>query len=389
MIDTAVIVLLDKAWPPEHSFVDGMLASVVPQHQIAKVNLIVSKGTAENAKPKKYFNATCIPLLYERRGVGRVINFFLAVNTITKLVKHHQKKKRKVVVWVRNEPIYLLSAAITKGSYCKLVFQSSYPHERYSGNHVMRFFARFLYQIAGRNVDSVTGVSPAGTLRAQKYCPNASYSHYIPLMSDLPVSNTNSSILPLDEMKKPVFVYIGTHAAKRQQEVILRGIKKVVQQGGEATFLFVGATDEDEERLVKMSQVQQLIKDKVIHFIRPVSRLAIPNILSHCDVGLSLVPPNDENYEMSPTKLAEYMGAGLAVLASNGVALQEKFVSDSNSGYLVDWHEDSIANGILSLLSPNTSLTEFKESSKYYAENFLKYEFFIEQFKALISNNER
>lgn len=47
------------------------------------------------------------------------------------------------------------------------------------------------------------------------------------------------------------------------------------------------------------------------------------------DVGMSFIPPDEHYIEASPTELAEYMGVGLAVVASYGIDLQEEFVQNS------------------------------------------------------------
>jgi len=380
---TVVIALLDKVWPPQHSFVDGMLAGVAAQQPDLQVRLCVSRASDRDLRPRRYRSAACIPGLYRRRRSGRLWNLWAAMRLIRYQAIRERERGNRVVLFVRNDPIYLLAASLMRGYVDRLVFQSSFPHEEFSGHAVKRGIARLLYRIAGRRVDAVTGVSPEGVDRVRRLCPSAKVGAHIPLLADLPVTS-QARVQSIDPVVVPIFVYIGTHRPDREIEMILAGIVRAVAQGVVARFRFVGATEADRNRLQQVQGVSELMERDIIRLERPVSRDEIPQILSDCDVGVSLIPPKPMYHESSPTKLAEYMGAGLAVLASRGIPMQERFVMESNGGLLVDWEIASIAEGIRRLCADPNAVATYRENAANFARRSLQYQSYLPQFRQLI-----
>ena len=70
-----IFAIVDKEFPPNHSFIDGMLSSVLPREKDIEVNLIVSnKG---NKTVCRYNKAACLPLLYPRKKIYRFFNIII------------------------------------------------------------------------------------------------------------------------------------------------------------------------------------------------------------------------------------------------------------------------------------------------------------------------
>ena len=204
----------------------------------------------------------------------------------------------------------------------------------------------------------------------------------MPLLNDFDFLNAES-----DRQCKhpfPSFIYVGSHSVQRQLETVLKGIVYAVEIGAKGQFVFVGASTQEEMRLSSLKGVGNLKSEGVIVFERPVAREMIPVKLFKADVGLSIIPPVPIYQEASPTKLAEYMGAGLAVIASRGISMQDKFVSESEGGLLVDWNVKSIADGILTLCTDSERLVAMQYNAMSYAENYLKYEYYLSEFLEIL-----
>lgn len=386
MTQTVVIALLDKAWPPDHSFVTGMLSQVVPMQPDMKVQLLVTRASFSDTRARRYNGAVVIPRLLPRRNIGRFLNFLLAVRSLFLLIIKAKRKGCRITIFVRNDPALLLAGAVVRSSIDRLVFQSSFPHEETASSALKRRVASALYRCSRSAVDTVTAVSPKGIERVSRLFPNAQHGPYIPLLSDLPRHEKYIGIEPpsrSDETR--VFIYIGTHHRSRRLEVVLSAIAQAVSDGINAEFRFVGGTDAEVLALSGCAKIRDLLSRGVLSFVSPIPRSEIPKLLSEADIGLSLPPPIPTNVEMSPTKLVEYMGAGLAVLASRGIDLQEEFVLQSGGGLLVDWEIGSIARGIhdLSTIAPS-KLSSLKSNSLRYAHEELQYEKFLPAFLCLV-----
>lgn len=373
-----IIALLDKEYPPNHSFVDGMLAAELPKEKDIKVELIVSGNRSD--KVCHYKKAACLPLLYPRRDMYRFLNFFKAVALLKKLIK--KCKNDEVVFFVRNEPIYLLACSFVKQKNMKLIFQNSFPHENVSGHFIKRVIAKWIYKIGGRKVDSLLTVSPKGLERIQKILPHVEKGSYIPLLLDVSLEIDNFEVKGKDGRVK--FIYIGDHSQPRKLEVVLKAIVKASKRGMDAEFRFIGGKTNDIERLRSVEGVEKLEEAGILVFVPKMPREKIWDELISADIGLSLIPPDKQYVEASPTKLTEYMGAGLAVVVSYGVDLQEEFVQKSASGVLCKWDEEAIAKCLRGICNDKNVLKDMKRNGQRYVKEKLSYSEYVGVFRGLM-----
>lgn len=377
-----VICFLDKQWPPNHSFIDGMLSRELASLENIKVDLIVSKSNNLTKNAYKYNRAVCMPLLFKRSGIYRILNFFKSIYTICIMRYKYSKKNLDVIFFVRNDPIYLLACSLFKKSNEKLIFQSSFPHENVSGNFLKRWIAKKIYQISSFGIDSILAVSPQGLVRVHNMFPKITKRAYIPLLSD---QKKDIEINEFNANDVINFVYIGSHSKERKINYILEAIyKAIIDENIKAKFHFIGAKKTEIDEFCKIDYINNLIKNEIIKFTEFIPRNDIWDILKQCDVGLCLIPPDPQYKEASPTKLTEYMGEGLAVLASYGIELQEEFVTKSNGGYLVEWDIEDIKKGIVYLSNHKEVVIKMKENAYLYAKNNLNYQYYIDSFLKLM-----
>jgi len=240
-----------------------------------------------------------------------------------------------------------------------------------------------LYWLSRPAIDAITAVSPEGLIRVARLIPTAKVQEYIPLLCDFPVDET-VTIQPHLCSQGLNLVYVGAHTDGRELETVLRGIVGAVRSGSKITAYFVGGTKAEIARLIEGSDSAELVSRSTIVFIERLARSEIPKMLSQMDVGLSIIPPKDVYYEASPTKIAEYFGAGLAVIASYGIPMQEKFVEDSRGGILIQWGEESITRAILALSEHHEKVDCMKTCAKAYAVNHLQYKNYLDKFMRLV-----
>jgi len=384
MKQVLLIALLDKEWPPDHSFVSGMLAKVAARQHWLKVNLLVSGNKHKSMHVRRFEKAICLPVLLSRRGIGRFLNFLITIKLLRYQISRAEKTGQRVVLFVRNDPILLLAAACLRPRVERLVFQSSFPHEEFSGMWIKRYLAKNAYRVASQSVDAVTGVSPLGVKRISRYFPNAQKGPFIPLLSDFdsnhfPIHRDRSGLHRLQ------FIYIGAHSVGRELSLVLEAVVNALIAGAQANFRFVGGSKEEIENLSRVRGVDHWLKQGAIILEESIPRQQIPLLLSKADVGMSLIPPKPIYIESSPTKLTEYMSAGLVVLATKGIPRQEQIVFDSSAGELVSWDINEIT-GIICRLSnkPVDELRTMQRLAKTFAKKSLTYQTCLKDFNSLI-----
>ena len=383
-IHTNFIAFLDKKNPPNHSFVNGMLAKLVGDRKDISVRLVVSSGEDEfsSNSPSRFYNATCVPILLKRNGLKRFINAFIALYFLVKVVHKSKSRGNRVVVFVRNSPICLAAACVMNRIVDKVIFQSSHPHEIVSKSMAKRWGAKVIYWLCSKSVDCVVAVSPVGLKRVQKLFPGASEGVFIPLLADVPGNKEKAT--PLRSGQTVRFTYIGTHSDRRNLHILLRGIVLAVKNGADGTFVFVGGSKEEIKKLKQTKGVCGLLESEILSFQTRIPRPQVGRVLARSHVGFSVAPPVDVNKEMSPTKLSEYMGAGLAVIATEGIPLQDKFMNESEAGWLVNWSTEDIARVICEVSKSHEEVNVRQRKAQQYASNKLKYELYLSRFLKVI-----
>lgn len=142
-------------------------------------------------------------------------------------------------------------------------------------------------------------------------------------------------------------IYVGDVRLVRGMGEYVAITEKLSRRGVPTELRIVGSfADPGEEKEVKL-QVNRLGLERSVTFLgrRPPEEL--PALLDECDVGLALLHPIGNYRESYPTKMFEYMAAGLPVVASR-FALWEKVLVGNDCGRVVDPLDvDEGANAIL------------------------------------------
>jgi len=118
--------------------------------------------------------------------------------------------------------------------------------------------------------------------------------------------------------------------------------------GSDVTLHVVGKISED---LRVASTIQRYGLDDMVSFLGPVQHREVYSLLAKSDVGVAILHPIPNYLESLPTKLYEYMAAGLPVIASN-FPLWKEIVEGNGCGLTVDpLDPEEIARAIEYLLA--------------------------------------
>lgn len=177
------------------------------------------------------------------------------------------------------------------------------------------------------------------------------------LRKDLHLPLRKTHILPLgaeiNEMPPRSFsamnlLYVGT-LTNRHIDKTVRGFDRFASEvvgGIELSFDIVGfGTKEDEERL-RESIRNALAKDR-IHFHGRVPYDKLGPYFRSCNVGVAFVPMEDHFQSQPPTKVFEYLLAGMPVIATATRANQT--ILDATSGVLIIDTEEGFLEGLRDL----------------------------------------
>jgi len=166
-------------------------------------------------------------------------------------------------------------------------------------------------------------------------------------------------------------VYVGTLIKERNLESLLKSYKLVSESDKSLRIQlsFVGGKSKDIERLKDVANKYNV--SKKIKFYGQVKRTEVYKIIASHDIGISYIPSDIRFFDSSPTKLMEYIGIGIPVIATDCVLLQKKIVEDTNAGLLTSDDPEDIAQKIIKLI----------QNLKYYNERaILAYKYIIDHY---------
>lgn len=144
---------------------------------------------------------------------------------------------------------------------------------------------------------------------------------------------------PIADRERSV-IYIGEISALRGAAEMVRAIGAL---RGAVRLLLVGPFEDAALR----EQVCKLPGWRYVDYLGPRHRSDLPDLLSTARAGLLLMLPAENHYDALPTKVFEYMAAGLPVIVSDAVPLSAKIVRDVQCGLVVDPRDEgAVANAI-------------------------------------------
>ncbi len=174
---------------------------------------------------------------------------------------------------------------------------------------------------------------------------------------------------------KPIhFIYIGTVSQARGRDVMLNAMAllaketTIFQINNVLKLSIVGATE------AELAFCQQRINDlKIAEFVSVEGRVSghmIPQYLAQADVGICLWEKNQWNEFNPPTKLFEYLVAGIPVLASN-IRTHTRYIQDWQNGIIFDYDANSLAQAIVSINDQKSKIIALKKQAQESGKQYL------------------
>jgi len=140
-------------------------------------------------------------------------------------------------------------------------------------------------------------------------------------------------------------------------------VKRVTDIDPTINFKFVRIFLADSEEAILTAKIKELGIEKQFQFIDWVTPEELICILQDASVGLSILMPYGQYHDRAiPTKLFEYMAAGLAIIAEESY-YNRKFVKQNRCGYLESFDKtDRFSKTIIDLINN-------VEKLRFYGEN--------------------
>jgi glycosyltransferase involved in cell wall biosynthesis len=144
---------------------------------------------------------------------------------------------------------------------------------------------------------------------------------------------------PIAERERCV-IYVGEITSLRGAAEMVRAVETL---RGAVRLLLVGPFEDP----VLREEICKLPGWRYVDYLGPRHRSDLPDLLSTARAGLLLMLPAENHYDALPTKVFEYMAAGLPVIVSDAVPLSVSIVRQHQCGLVVDPRDkDAVARAI-------------------------------------------
>jgi glycosyltransferase involved in cell wall biosynthesis len=152
-----------------------------------------------------------------------------------------------------------------------------------------------------------------------------------------------------------VFLYSGTLSPARKIDMILRAFKEI--SSSDTWLIIVGDDKDDPQSIINLKKISiGLGIDRQTIFTGFIQYNNLIDYYLAADIGLCYIPQTSYYDLQPPTKLFEYMAAGIVTVATNTTA-NKNIITDRINGYLSQDSTPELAQTLINVLKeyPRTS----------------------------------
>jgi glycosyltransferase involved in cell wall biosynthesis len=163
-------------------------------------------------------------------------------------------------------------------------------------------------------------------------------------------------------------IYTGTVSKVRGRDVMLEAMALLAKENTVAHLTIIGCS---EEQLKFCSQrIHELSIENMVTLLGRMSGKDIPAYLAQADVGICLWERTVWTEFNPPTKLFEYLVAGLPILASN-ISSHTRYVHHWRNGLIFDYDANSLAKTIVTLNNQKSKIGDLRKQAKDSGNQYL------------------
>lgn len=329
-----------------------------------KVTWVTPSNKENNKLEKIFFNNVrvyVVPFSFALSLPRKIFNFFSNYIKEYRLLTKIFKEERFDLIQVRNNVFCSLIALYIKKKYdIPFVFQYSFPKGRYKTKIVKKryfscigIFESYLTIFILRKADFIFPISKWMERELLQAGIPKSKMMALPLGVNPKVFSTLKNGAKIRKKynlnNSKIIIYTGTMEKPRKLDVILHAFSKINKSNENNLKLLMVGDGNDRVNLEKLASSLGIQNDVV--FTGRVSYFDMPDFLAASDICLCPVPPSTVYKISSPTKLFEYMIMQKPVVANEEIPEQKEVIEESKGGILVEFNDDSFADGIMKLLN--------------------------------------
>ncbi len=190
----------------------------------------------------------------------------------------------------------------------------------------------------------------------------------------VPIGIWNKKIkkTPFEKIKKHELLFVGHLIEKQGVQLVLDAIPQIIKKIPNFKFLIIGG-GEYETKLKE--KVKELDIQKYVKFQGWVKdRSKLEEMMSESACAAALYKPEEEKlynftYYADPTKLKDYLGAGLPIILTD-VPYNAGQIQSKKCGIIVSYSKNEVARAVVDLMKDTEKLKNFRLNALEMAKEF-------------------
>lgn len=240
----------------------------------------------------------------------------------------------------------------------------------YSLTSAIRFFARYLMFKGARDASVVMPIGEAHRDDLLKSGAKAEKVEmlYMGVGSDFRFPGPKPSWCESDVLQ---LIYVGSVAPDRGRDIMLNAMVRIANDphmSGRVKLTIVGLDESQQEYCQR--QLDSAGASGSVRLVGKVTGGQIPPLLSSAHAGLCLWADLPWYRFNPPTKLFEYLVAGLPVLASR-IRTHTEYIIDGDNGYIFDYDDRSLYELLKAIVSGGASFHNVNSRAWCSGEKYL------------------
>src|SRR6185369_6502307 len=222
-----------------------------------------------------------------------------------------------------------------------------------------------------KNADQIWNVSPRIAVGREKFL-HLSTKKYVQQVVPIGIWNSNIKKRSIDKINQHQVLFMGHLLEKQGVQKVIEALPRIVKKIPNFKLLIVGG---GEYKIVLENKVREISLEQYVIFTGWVNdREKIDGIMSESAIAVATYKPEKRQlynftYYADPTKLKDYLGAGLPIVLTN-VSYNTSEIATKKCGILVQYDEKDIAKAVIRLLTNKKTLTDYRNNAQAYAKEF-------------------
>ena len=249
-------------------------------------------------------------------------------------------------------------------------------------NVILNYIFHTIEKICVNKSDLVWNVSPRIAEGREQFLqiPNDPARQIV-----VPIGVWNKNIIKRDfkDVKRHQLLFVGHLIEKQGVQLVLDAIPDIVTKIPDFKFVIAGGGEYEKILREKIKKLRIEKYAYITGWIR--ERKKLDDMMSESACAIAAYKPEKEKlynftYYSDPTKLKDYLGAGLPIILTN-VPFNAEKIQSNNCGIIISYSKDNIVRAIIELMGDTEKLKKFRLNTLEMAKEFEWSKIFDKAFK--------